>query len=89
MTTIPASVFGGGQLWAASLYVIPEYSFGVRVGAPDLSLSPEHSEFAWLPFGEAFGCLTFDSNRVALWELHLRINGIAPSDPRARWRFRE
>jgi dATP pyrophosphohydrolase len=83
VASVPASAFGAGKLWEPNVYVVAEHSFGVEVRDSELTLSSEHVDYAWLSFPEALSRLTFDSNRVALWELHLRLTGIQPSDPEA------
>ena len=83
VASIPASGFGAARLWGPNVYVIAEHSFGVEVRDPELTLSSEHVDYAWLRFHEALSRLTFDSNRVALWELHLRLTGIQPTNPEA------
>jgi dATP pyrophosphohydrolase len=76
--SIPASVFSGTEHWPDDLFVVPEYAFGLAVADRNVELSTEHSECAWLPFHEAHRRLTWDSNRVALWELHCRVQGLPP-----------
>ena len=43
------------------------------MSASPISLSSEHDSFEWLRYEEAFERLTWDSNRVALWELSERL----------------
>jgi dihydroneopterin triphosphate diphosphatase len=81
--SIPASVFSGTDHWPRDLFVVPEYSFGLAVPDTNVELSPEHSECAWLPFHEAHQRLTWDSNRVALWELHCRVQSLSPHETAA------
>ncbi|MEQ1871465.1 MAG: NUDIX domain-containing protein [Vicinamibacterales bacterium] len=78
--SIPSSVFGSAGQWPLDLFVVPEYAFGVRVAEPAVTLSAEHRECAWLPFDEAHRRLTWDSNRVALWELNCRVRGLSPRE---------
>ena len=73
VASIPVHNFSAHKEWSEDLYVIPEYSFCVDLGARDLSLSHEHAENRWLPYNEAEQLLTWDSNRTALWEVHQRI----------------
>ena len=40
----------------------------------DLQLSAEHTAFQWLSYEDAYEQLTYDSNRIALWELNRRLN---------------
>jgi dATP pyrophosphohydrolase len=86
--SIPVCGFRDVEHWPRDLYVIPEYAFGLPVDASvTLRLSPEHRDHAWLPFDEAYRRLTWDSNKVALWELDRRVRGLAPGesvDPRLR-----
>ena len=70
---LPKTMFLGHELWAAIPYVIPEYAFGVCVDRQP-RISEEHSELRWCDYAEAYSLLTFDSNKIALWELNLRIN---------------
>ncbi len=70
---LPKTTFAGHELWTEPPYVIPEYAFGVRV-AQEHRISEEHSELRWCDYPEAYELLRFDSNKIALWELNLRIN---------------
>ena len=53
---------------------MPEYSFAVDVSGQELDLSDEHDTVSWLSFKEATRRLTWESNRIALWELNERLN---------------
>ncbi|MCP4212296.1 MAG: NUDIX pyrophosphatase [Halieaceae bacterium] len=70
--SIPRNAFPGGH-WPAHIYVITEHSFAVRVQGADIRLSHEHDRFEWLDYDAAATRLTWDSNRVALWELQERL----------------
>lgn len=59
--------------WSRELYVIPEYSFAIELDGGDIELSHEHTGCLWLPYEEAYKCLHWQSNQVALWELSQRI----------------
>ena len=59
--------------WPEDLFVVPEYSVAVDVGDRELVLSFEHDEVRWVPYDKARCLLTWDSNRVALWELNERL----------------
>jgi dihydroneopterin triphosphate diphosphatase len=76
---VPACAFSGVAHWPANVLVVPEHAFGAQVASTELQLSDEQSEVAWLPFIEAHQRLVWDSNRVALWELHCRIMQLRPS----------
>lgn len=73
MASIPVEHFRDRHLWGSDLYVIPEYSFGVAVDGPVLTLSDEHIDCRWVSYETACGLLHWDSNRVALWELNSRL----------------
>jgi dihydroneopterin triphosphate diphosphatase len=73
VASIPVHNFSAHKEWSEDIYVIPEYSFCVDVGARDLSLSHEHTETRWLPYEEATRLLTWNSNRTALWEVNQRV----------------
>jgi dihydroneopterin triphosphate diphosphatase len=78
--SIPANIFDDGGLWNDDVYVITEYAFGVDVTGQALAFAEEHTEMRWLPDEEARELVRYDSNRIALWELHLRIHGLGPRD---------
>ena len=73
MATVPRTAFPSATHWPANLFVVPEYAFAVAVDGLPLTLSREHTAMRWLPFDEARALLTWDSNRVALWELNERL----------------
>jgi dATP pyrophosphohydrolase len=70
--SIPCTAFPGAP-WAEDVYVVPEYSFAVDIGDAALSFSVEHDRFVWCGYEAACARLTWDSNRVALWELRERL----------------
>jgi len=72
ITSIPVSIFGN-FIWGEDVYVIPEYSFAVRVDENEMFLSDEHKEFKWVDYNEANNLLKYDSNKTALWELEMRL----------------
>lgn len=80
--SVPVTGFEDSRLWGESVYVIPEYCFGVDCTGHDIAVSYEHTEFRWLPFQEASRILTYDSNRTALWELNQKLHSLGP---RATW----
>ena len=82
--SIPASYFRAARDWGAARYVVEEVAFGLELGPGDrIVLSHEHSEQDWLSVEEALVRLMFEHNRIALWELHLRLTGLAAYDPEA------
>ena len=72
--SIPRTAFPGAP-WPEDLYVVPEYCFAVNTGGTEIRLSSEHDKFEWLGYEAAHERLTWDSNRVALWELQERLRG--------------
>ncbi|HDX9628677.1 TPA: hypothetical protein ROY30_002345 [Bacillus cereus] len=62
-------IAGGGE----DVYVIKEFSFGVKVPTKNISLSKEHLNYKWLCFEQAIMLLKWDSNKTALWELNKRL----------------
>ena len=70
--SIPRTAFPGAS-WPEDVYVVPEHCFAVNVGDADLTLSTEHNQFGWYGYESARERLTWDSNRVALWELRERL----------------
>ena len=74
--SLPRTAFSGVD-WPADLYVIPEHAFAFQVAKGEIRLSHEHERFEWLNYAKAKAVLTWDSNRVALFELHRRLVGMA------------
>ena len=70
--SLPRSAFSGVD-WPDDVYVIPEYTFALYVDEARIALSHEHERFEWLKYAVARDALTWDSNRVALFELHHRL----------------
>jgi len=71
--SVPRSAFASATHWPTSLFVVPEHAFSVDVTNHTIVLSHEHDEVRWLSFPDAAKLLTWDSNRVALWELNERL----------------
>lgn len=69
---IPRTAFPGAP-WPEDVYVIPEHCFAVEVRNVALRLSTEHDRVEWYGYEAARQQLTWDSNKVALWELHERL----------------
>lgn len=70
--SIPRTAFPGAT-WHDDIHVITEHSFAVYASASDIQLSSEHERYQWLPYDQAAKELTWDSNRVALFELNSRL----------------
>jgi dihydroneopterin triphosphate diphosphatase len=73
---IPAPVYRDSPLWGDSVFVVPQYGYGVQVTDARLTLSPEHSEYCWLSYQEAYARLRY--NQTPLWELNARLLGRGP-----------
>ena len=59
--------------------MLPNYAFAVDCTDIDLELSAEHTEFQWVEYERAHELLRWESNKVAIWELHERLSrGIMP-----------
>lgn len=72
--SIPAICFKDAEaIWGKECFVIPEYTFAVRLTSTFLQLSHEHTDYKWLTYAEAQTLLQYDSNKTALWELNRRI----------------
>ncbi len=54
-----------------------EKVFGVRVSTgQEITLSPEHTEFKWIPKEEALNaCLKYPGNKAGLTKLHEKFSG--------------
>lgn len=63
----------GGRLRLRRAPATTEHAFAVDLGEHAIELSDEHVEVRWLHYEEAVTLLRFDSNRIALWELHERL----------------
>lgn len=53
---------------------VEEHCFGVQVDTKEVKLSKEHTEFAWLSYGDAYEKLKWDEHRTALQVLNDMIN---------------
>lgn len=72
MCMLPKVFYAGNHNWTEHPFVIPEYSFSVKV-TEDPELSSEHTDYRWCDYREASELLTYDSNRNALWEINERL----------------
>ena len=77
-SSVPVDVFKNCEHWDSTLFVIPEYSFGVDCTGQQLIRSDEHVALEWVSFDVAHNRLTYDSNRNALWELNSKVRGWGP-----------
>jgi len=67
--------FSVHHAWPEEVYIVEKRFFAVdlTVRGPHVILSEEHTEFRWLPFGEAHDLIEYSDDRTGLWELHRRI----------------
>ena len=72
--TVPVEGVTGEFTWGTDVYVIPEYTFGVKFDSVTIILSREHTEYKWVSYKDAIAMLKWDSNKNALWELNARIS---------------
>ncbi|KXI48543.1 MULTISPECIES: NUDIX hydrolase [Bacillus cereus group] len=73
VSSFPVEDVVGGFFGGEDVYVIKEFSFGVKVPIKSIELSREHFNYKWLCFEEAVKLLKWDSNKTALWELNKRL----------------
>jgi len=71
--TVPVEGVTEEFTWGKDVYVIPEYTFGVKLDSDTITLSREHTEYRWVSYEDAVRMLKWDSNKNALWELNARI----------------
>ena len=72
-TTIPVINITGEYTWGKNVYVIPEYTFAIKLKNCNIKLSNEHKEYKWVEYDEAIKKLKYDSNKKDLWELNERL----------------
>ena len=70
--SIPRSAFPSAP-WTEEVHVVTEHSFAVLATGLTIRLSHEHKRYQWLQYDQADRELTWDSNRVALFELNRRL----------------
>ncbi|NUQ36440.1 MAG: NUDIX pyrophosphatase [Caldilineales bacterium] len=75
---VPVIEFRDSHLWGDTVYVIPQYCFGVTAQNIQIAISHEHTEYKWFTYEEAYQLMKFDGNKTALWELDKRLKGKGP-----------
>ena len=77
---IPVAGFGEHRRnWPRELVELPEHAFAVDCTEIDLKLSGEHTAVEWVDHARAQAQLRWDSNKVAVRELHQRLTqGLMP-----------
>lgn len=73
VASVPGHFFPEYKSWGNDVFVVNEISFAIEVEKINLSLSDEHQHVQWVSYEEALKTLTFESNKVALWELNQRL----------------
>ena len=71
--TIPVVDIVGGLLWGDDVLVVPEHCFGVEADGLEITLSREHLEARWVGYEAASALLKYENNRMALWELEMKL----------------
>ena len=75
---VPVTYFSDSHLWGDTVYVIPQYCFGVTAENLQITISREHTEYQWFSYDEAYQLVKYDGNKTALWELDKRLKGRGP-----------
>ena len=55
------------------MLVIPQFHFGVDLGEEEIVLPAEHTAAERLKYERAHARHTYESNRIALWEVNHRL----------------
>jgi dATP pyrophosphohydrolase len=76
--SVRVTEFEDRKLWGESVYVIPQYFFGVLVQSDRIILLKEHTEYRWLTYDDAMDLLRYDGDKTALWELNRRLQENRP-----------
>jgi dATP pyrophosphohydrolase len=77
---IPVTEFRDSYLWENTVYVIPQYCFGVWAREQKIVLSREHTGYRWLQYQDAYRLMRYEGNKIALWELDRKLRGLGPRD---------
>jgi dATP pyrophosphohydrolase len=77
---LPITLFSPSHPWDKSIYIIPQYTFGVRVEDKRIVPSAEHTEYGWFKYHDAYNLIIYDGARTALWELDRKVRGLGPRD---------
>jgi dATP pyrophosphohydrolase len=80
VASVPVTESRSRRLWGETVYVIPQYYFGVLADNRQILLSEEHIEYRWLTYQDAFNLLKYDSDSIALWELDRRLRRLGPKE---------
>jgi dihydroneopterin triphosphate diphosphatase len=72
---VARTLFAASRHWPRDLYIVAKHHFAMDVTREParVTLSHEHSEFRWAPYGEASAALRYDDDKTALWELDARL----------------
>ncbi len=77
---LPVTLFNPSHPWDKNKFIVPQYSFGVRVKNRRIVLSEEHTEYRWFKYQDAFDLIIYTDARTALWELDRKVRGLGPRD---------
>jgi dATP pyrophosphohydrolase len=75
---VARTCFGASRHWPSDLYIVAKHHFAMDVTRDPAPVAlpdehSEHSEFRWVPYGEASATLRYDDDKTALWELDARL----------------
>jgi len=71
---LPLDVFSSEETehWGMDVVVVPMYFFAMPFEG-GIILSDEHTEVRWLPYQEAYDLIYYLDQKIALYELNLRL----------------
>lgn len=74
MSYLPLDVFGPEETenWGMDVVIVPMYFFAMPFDGK-IVLSDEHAEVRWLPYQEAYDLIYYLDQKIALYELNLRL----------------
>lgn len=74
MSYLPLDVFSPEETkhWGLDVVVVPMYFFAMPFDG-DVVLSDEHTGIRWLPYQEAYDLICYLDQKIALYELNLRL----------------
>ena len=74
MSYLPLNVFSSEETanWGLDVVVVPMYFFAMPFDG-QIVLSDEHTEVRWLPYQEAYDLICYLDQKIALYELNLRL----------------
>jgi dATP pyrophosphohydrolase len=71
--SIPRDAYPHITHWPKEVLILQQYSYAANPLSFKIKLSDEHDEVRWLSYELAAQLLKWDSDKVALWELHEKL----------------